>query len=122
MRKSKKVSTLTKAETAFMELIWEKEPINSTALVHECQEKFDWKKSTTYTVLKNLCEKNLLKNKDAVVTSVLKREAYYGAYGRDYVEEHFNGSLPMFLAAFCGNKVKLSDKEKEEIKKLIDEC
>lgn len=113
---------MTKAENEFMELVWELEPINSTALVHECEKKFEWKKSTTYTVLKNLCKKNLLRNDNAVVTSVLKKDAYYGAWGRDYVTEHFNGSLPLFLAAFCGNKVKLSQEDKDEIKRLIDEC
>ena len=120
--KKNKISALTRAESDFMELVWELEPINSTALVHECEKKFEWKKSTTYTFIKNLCQKELLKNENAVVTSTLKREEYYGAWGRDYVDEHFDGSLPMFLAAFCGNKLKLSKKDKEEIKKLIDEC
>lgn len=120
--KKNKVSTLTKAENDFMELIWELEPINSTALVHECEKKFEWKKSTTYTVLKNLCRKEILKNENTMVTSTLSREEYYGACGREYVEEHFDGSLPLFLAAFCGNKVKLSEKDKEDIRKLIDEC
>lgn len=120
--KTKKISSLTKTESDFMELIWTLEPVNSTALVRECEKQFGWKKSTTYTFIKNLCRKEVLKNEKAVVTSVLKREEYYGAYGRDYVEEHFNGSLPLFLAAFCGNQIKLSQKDKEQIKKLIDEC
>ncbi len=122
MAKTGRVSALTKTETEFMELIWDLEPINSTALVRECEKKFNWKKSTTYTVLKNLCNKGLLKNENATVASILKREEYYGICGRDYIDEHFHGSLPMFISAFCGNGVKLSDKDKEEIKKMIDGC
>lgn len=122
MMKKSKVCTLTKAEKEFMEIIWKLEPINSTQLVHECEKQFEWKKSTTYTVLKNLCRKDIIRNEGAIVTSTLKREEYYGAYGRAYVEEYFNGSLPLFLTAFCGNSVKLSEKDKEEIRKLIEEC
>jgi len=122
MKKKCKVSTLTKTEKEFMELIWKLEPINSTALVKECEKMFEWKKSTTYTVLKNLCEKGIVKNENATVTSTLNKEEYYGARGREYVNEHFEGSLPMFLTAFCGNGVKLSEKDKEEIRRLIDEC
>ncbi|MGN0316756.1 MAG: BlaI/MecI/CopY family transcriptional regulator [Lachnospira sp.] len=122
MAKPGKISILTKTENEFMELVWDLEPINSTALVRECEKKFDWKKSTTYTVLKNLCNKGLLINEQAMVTSVLKRDEYYGKCGRDYVDEHFHGSLPMFISAFCGAGVKLSEKDKEEIKKLIDGC
>lgn len=120
MAKSGRISTLTKTETEFMELIWDSEPINSTTLVRKCEKKFDWKKSTTYTVLKNLCNKGFLVNEQAMVTSILKREEYYGKCGRDYIDEYFHGSLPMFISAFCGNGVKLSDKDKEEIRKLID--
>lgn len=122
MKKRCKVSTLTKTEMRFMELIWKLEPINSTALVRECEKEFEWKKSTTYTMLKNLCEKELLKNENAIVTSAMKKDEYYGAKGRDYVDEHFAGSLPMFLTAFCEKGVKLSEKDKEEIRRLIDEC
>ena len=122
MKKKCRVSILTKTEMKFMELIWQLEPINSTALVKECEKRFEWKKSTTYTMLKNLCRKEIIKNENAVVTSTRKKEDYYGARGRDYVDEHFAGSLPMFLTAFCGSGVKLSEKDKEEIKRLIDEC
>lgn len=122
MKKKCRVSALTRTEMKFMELIWELEPINSTALMKECEKKFEWKKSTTYTMLRNLGEKELIKNENTIVTSVLKKEDYFGARGRDYVEEHFAGSLPMFLTAFCGSGVKLSEKDKEEIRRLLDEC
>ncbi len=123
MIKGSNIIGITKAESEFMELVWDSEPINSTVLVKECEKKFNWKKSTTYTVIKNLCNKGLLINENAMVTSVLNRDEYYGICGRNYVNEHFQGSLPMFISAFCGNGTKkLSKKEKDEIKKIIDNC
>lgn len=117
------VISMTKTESEFMEIVWQLQPINSTVLVKECEKKFNWKKSTTYTVIKNLCNKGLLINENAVVTAILNRDEYYGLYGRNYVNEHFNGSLPMFIAAFCGDgKGKLTKEEREEIKRIIDNC
>lgn len=107
-------------QTQFVELIWEREPIGSGELVKLCSEKFEWKKSTTYTVLRKLCEKGIMKNEDGVVSSVVSREAFYAAKSGQFVDETFKGSLPAFIAAFASDK-KLSRKEVDEIQQMIDE-
>ena len=107
-------------QAQFAELIWEQEPVTSGELVKLCSEKFEWKKSTTYTVLRKLCEKGIVKNEDGVVSSVLSREEYYAAKSGQFVEETFRGSLPAFLAAFAAGK-KLSKREVDEIQQMIDE-
>ena len=101
-------------QTEFAELIWEREPVSSGELVKLCSEQFEWKKSTTYTVLRKLCEK------DGVVTSIVSREAFYAAKSGQFVEETFQGSLPAFIAAFASGK-KLSKKEMDEIQQMIDD-
>lgn len=111
---------LTETEEKFSEIIWEKEPISSGDLVKICQEKMDWKKSTTYTVLKKLCNKKIFQNKEALVTSLISKDQYYGKQSVQFVEDTFGGSLPKFLTAFIGGK-KISRKEADELKKLIDE-
>lgn len=110
---------LAEMESHFADLIWETEPINSTALVRLCAEKFGWKKSTTYTVLKKLCDRGLFQNENATVTALLSREEFYSRKSRLFVEDSFGGSLPRFLTAFIGKK-KLSDEQIEEIKSLIE--
>lgn len=104
----------------FAELIWAREPIGSGELVKLCSEKFEWKKSTTYTVLRKLCEKGIMKNEDGVVSSVVSREAFYVAKSGQFVDETFKGSLPAFIAAFASGK-KLSRKEVDEIQQMIDD-
>lgn len=107
-------------QTEFAELIWAREPIGSGELVKLCSEKFEWKKSTTYTVLRKLCEKGIMKNEDGVVSSVVSREAFYAAKSGQFVDETFKGSLPAFIAAFASGK-KLSRKEVDEIQQMIDD-
>lgn len=107
-------------QAEFAELLWEREPIGSGELVKLCNEKFDWKKSTTYTVLKKLCEKGLFKNEDGVVTSVLSREEYYSRRSGQFVKETFHGSLPAFIAAFASGN-KLTEREVDEIQDMIDQ-
>lgn len=107
-------------QAEFAELIWDREPIGSGELVKFCNEKFEWKKSTTYTVLKKLCEKGLFKNEDGVVTSVLSREDYYSRKSEQFVKETFHGSLPAFIAAFASGK-KLTEREVDEIQDMIDQ-
>ena len=107
-------------QTEFAELIWDREPIGSGELVKLCKEKFEWKKSTTYTVLKKLCEKGIFQNQDGVVTSVISREAYYSRRSEQFVKETFHGSLPAFIAAFASEK-KLTDQEVDEIQQMIDQ-
>lgn len=109
------------AEYKFASLIWDNEPINSTELVRLCLEKLGWKKSTTYTVLKKLCDREILQNKDAVVTALIKREDAQKFQSNEVVEKTFEGSLPKFLTAFLGER-KISEKEAEELKKIIEEA
>lgn len=111
---------LTESEEKFAELIWQNEPIGSGDLVKLCEKEMNWKKSTTYTVLKKLCEKGIFQNENAVVTSVNTKEEYYANQSIRFVEDTFGGSLPKFLAAFIGCK-KLDNHQAEELKKLIDE-
>lgn len=111
---------LAEAEEKFAQIIWENEPVSSTELVKICEKEMNWKKSTTYTVLKKLCAKGIFQNEDAVVSAKLSREEFYGIQSRKYVEDVFAGSLPRFLTAFCGGK-KLSQAEVEEMRKFIEE-
>lgn len=107
-------------QTEFAELVWEKEPIGSGELVKLCDERFKWKKSTTYTVLKKLCEKGILKNENGVVSSVVSREEFYAAKSEQFVEETFKGSLPAFIAAFASNR-RLTKKDVDEIQNMINQ-
>ncbi|WP_129724071.1 BlaI/MecI/CopY family transcriptional regulator [Xylanivirga thermophila] len=111
---------LTESEEKFAELIWHDEPIGSGDLVKICEKEMHWKKSTTYTVLKKLCEKGIFQNENAVVSSLITKDEYYAKQSVRFVEDTFGGSLPKFLAAFIGAK-KLSKHQAEELKKLIDE-
>lgn len=111
---------LYEAEYNLMEIIWTQEPINSTKLVRESQELLGWKKSTTYTVLRKLIQKELVRNEDAMVSAVVPREQVLYAESRDFLDRFFQGSLPSFLASFTEGK-KLSEKELSEIRKMIGE-
>lgn len=110
---------LAEGEAKFAELIWQKEPITSPELVKVCEKEFNWKKSTTYTVLKKLCDRGIFQNEKAVVTSLISKEEFYGYRSRKFVEDSFGGSIPKFLTAFMGGK-KLTVEQAEEIKELID--
>ncbi len=110
---------LAEIESRFVELIWQKEPVASGELVLLCEKELNWKKSTTYTVLRRLCQKGILKNERAVVTSVMKKEEYMAMCSEQIVENTFEGSLPQFVAAFMSRK-KLSQKQIDEIQQLID--
>jgi len=115
-----KTYKLAESEEKFAELIWQNEPIGSGDLVKLCEKEMKWKKSTTYTVLKKLCDKGIFKNEDATVSSLITKEDYYARLGVRFVEDNFGGSLPKFLTAFIGGK-KLSKRQAEELKRLIDE-
>lgn len=107
-------------EARFADLIWENEPLSSGALVRLCEEELGWKKSTTYTVLKKLCQRGIFRNEGGTVTSLISREDFFSAQSRRFVEESFDGSLPAFIAAFAAGK-SLSAREIAEIRKMIDE-
>lgn len=110
---------LGEVQERFADIVWQNEPIASGELVKICDKELGWKKSTTYTVLKKLCEKGLFKNEGGVVSSVVSKSDFYSAKSERFVEESFGGSLPAFLAAFSSNK-KLSEDEIDEIQKMID--
>ena len=104
----------------FADIVWDNEPIASGDLVKICEKELEWKKSTTYTVLRKLCDKGLFKNDDGTVTSLISKEEFYSAKSKQIVEDSYSGSLPAFVAAFISNK-KLTAKEADEIQKMIDE-
>lgn len=106
-------------ETRFAELIWQNEPIPSGALVRVCEEELGWKKSTTYTVLKKLCQRGIFRNEGGEVASLISREEFYALQSRRFVEESFDGSLPAFIAAFSSGKA-LTAQEIAEIRRMID--
>ncbi len=106
-------------ESRFADMIWQKEPIPSPELVRLAAQELNWKKSTTYTVLKRLCERGIFRNQDGIVTSLISKQDFYAAQSEKFVEETFSGSLPAFLAAFTTRK-KLSDAEINELQELID--
>lgn len=106
-------------ETQFAAIIWENEPMPSRRLVELCEEQLQWKKSTTYTVLKKLCERGIFKNENGTVSSVISKDEFYSRQSTQFVEETFDGSLPAFIAAFTSRK-HLSEKEIDEIRKMID--
>lgn len=110
---------LGEVQLQFAEIVWREEPIASGELVKICEKELNWKKPTTYTVLRKLCEKGLLQNRDGTVTSLLSREEYYSVKSEQFVENTFEGSLPAFLAAFTSRK-KLSKNEVDEIQRMID--
>lgn len=91
-------------ESRFAEIIWENEPISSTELSKKSEELLKWKKSTTYTVLKRLCDKGIFQNNKGTVTSLISKQEFYSAQSERFVEETFDGSLPAFLAAFTARK------------------
>ncbi len=104
----------------FADIVWANEPLGSGELVKLCEKELGWKKPTTYTVLRKLCEKGLLKNEEGVVTSLMSREEFYSAKSEQIIEDSYEGSLPAFIAAFTSRK-KLSNAEVDEIQKMIDE-
>ena len=109
------------AEYKFVSIIWDNEPINSTELVKLSFEKLGWKKSTTYTVLRKLCERGILKNEGTVVSTIVKKEDAQRYESQIVIEKTFEGSLPQFLTAFLGEKT-ITKKEAEELKHIIEEA
>ena len=107
-------------ESRFADMIWENEPVPSPELVKLAERELNWKKSTTYTVLKRLCERGIFRNQSGIVTSLISRQNFYAVQSEKFVEETFSGSLPAFLAAFTTRK-KLSEEEIAELQALIDQ-
>lgn len=106
-------------ESRFADLIWNHEPLSSRELVRLAAEALSWKATTSYTVLKRLCDRGLFQNQGGTVTSLVSRADFYAMQSEQFVEETFEGSLPAFLAAFSSRK-RLSDREIDELKAIID--
>lgn len=111
--------SMTEFERKLADLIWDNEPIASGELVKLCEVNLQWKKSTTYTMLKRICEQKMFQNENATVTSLVSREEYLQGQGEQFLEQNFGGSIPSFLAAFM-NRQKLTRKQIQEIRDMID--
>lgn len=111
--------TMGALESRFADLIWNHEPMASKDLIKMAEKELNWKSSTSYTVLKRLCERGIFQLQDKTVTSLISREEFYGMKSEQFLDETFDGSLPAFIAAF-GTRKKLPDEEVEVLKKLID--
>lgn len=110
---------MCESDFKFMCIIWDNEPLTSHRLVELCSEKLGWKKSTTYTSLKKLCEKGYAKNENTIVSSIISKKDVQAYRSESIIENSFSGSLPKFLVSFFGSN-KISKKEAEELKQLID--
>ena len=106
-------------EARFADIIWSREPLHSRELVKLCEAELSWKKPTTYTVLRRLCERGLFQNEGGMVSALVSREEFYAVQSERFVEETFSGSLPGFLAAFTRRR-SLSAEEVAEIRRMID--
>ncbi len=107
-------------EARFAELIWANAPLSSGELVKLCAQELEWKKSTTYTVLKKLCDRGIFQNQGGTVTALISRRDFYARQSQRFVEETFDGSLPAFIAAFASGGT-LSNQDLEDIRRMLDE-
>lgn len=110
---------LAVVESKFADIIWSHAPIASRELARLCEAELTWKRTTTYNVLRKLCDRGLFKNENGVVSAVVAKQEFYAAQGESIVEEAFDGSLPAFIAAFTKRKA-LSGEEIAEIRRMID--
>lgn len=106
-------------EARFADIIWENEPLTTKELVGLCEKELNWKRTTTYTVLKKLCERGIFVTENSTVTSLISKNEFYAIQSEKFVDETFKGSLPAFIAAFTTRKTPTSE-ELEEIKRMID--
>ena len=114
------IPKIFESEYRFCLILWEHEPVNSTKLVELCRKQLDWSKATTYTVIRRLSERGVLKNENATVTSLVSKEQAQEAELDALVEKTFEGSLPAFIAAFCRSK-RLNPEEVRQLQQLIDD-
>ena len=106
-------------EARFADIVWQNAPLSTKTLVTLCEKELQWKRTTTYTVLKKLCEKGIFQTENSMVTILISKEEFYAMQSERFVEDTFDGSLPAFIAAFTRRK-KLTEKELAEILKMID--
>lgn len=107
-------------ESRFADIIWNNEPLPSRELVGLCEQELNWNRSTTYTVLRRLCQRGIFKNEGGLVSAVLTRQEFHALQGEQLIDQAFDGSLPAFVAAFSQRK-KLSEQDIAELQRLIDE-
>lgn len=107
-------------ESQFADIIWKNAPLSSRDLVKLCQQQLEWKKSTTYTVLKKLCDRGIFQNEDGLITPLVSRQEFHARQSQRFVEETFQGSLPAFISAFASGK-KLSPQDVSDIRRMLDE-
>ena len=110
---------LGEMEQKFADMIWANEPVSSRALTELCEAEFSWKRTTTYTMLKRLCDRGIFANNSGTVTALMSKAEFGAAQGEQFLKDAFNGSLPQFLGAFTRRK-KLTAKEIADIQRLID--
>ena len=106
-------------ESHFADIVWEHAPLTTRELTQLCEKELNWKRTTTYTVLKKLCERGIFEMENSRVTVLIGKDEFYAIQSEKFVEETFSGSLPAFIAAF-GSRKKPSAKELEEIRRLLD--
>lgn len=116
----RKKTGLTNAEMKLAEIIWQFSPIPSIKLIKIVEEKFGWKRTTTYTILKRIIIKGVVENENAVVRAIQNRDEFFAIQSHNFVKDAFDGSLPMFVASFIGGN-KISAELAEELKQLIDD-
>lgn len=114
------IPKIFESEYRFCLILWENEPVKTTELVQLCQKQLEWKRTTTYTVIKRLGERGVLKNENGIVTSLVSREEVQASEIDELVEKKFEGSLPSFIAAFTRHR-KISEQEIDEVQRMIDE-
>lgn len=107
-------------ESRFADIVWWEAPVTTAELVKICGEELDWKRTTTYTVLKKFCQRGMFQSENGMVTALITRQEYYDRESEAFVEENFDGSLPAFLVAFTRRK-KLTDEEIAQLERLIQE-
>ena len=106
-------------ESRFADIVWERAPLSTSELIKLCEAELDWKRTTTYTVLKRLSERGIFKNDNGTVTVLISKDEFYSMQSEKVVNESFGGSLPAFIAAFTSRQ-NLSDDEIEEIRTIIE--
>lgn len=111
---------MSNADYRLLSIVWDSEPVASPELCKRAEAQLGWKRTTTYTVLKRLCDKQLLQNENTIVSSLVGRQEVQKVESREVVNRSFDGSLPQFIASFLGNE-QISDDEAEQIKQMVDE-
>ena len=106
-------------ESRFADIVWANAPLSTRALVEICEKELNWKRTTTYTVLKKLCERGIFQTENSIVTVIISKADFYAMQGERLIEESYGGSLPAFLAAFTSRK-QLTGEEIAEIRRMID--